>query len=653
MKRIISLLLSVVLTLGLVAANAVPVSAESEFSISDECVELLKSLEGFDKYPRWDYSQWTVGHGSRCPAEDLERYRANGITYEEADALLRKHAGNFAKSINSFIDKYDLEFTQNQFDALLLFTYNFGTAWLFRESSSWRAGLINGITGNDFMYEIGQWCHAGGSILKPLITRRLIEANMFINGVYSRTVPDNYCYVIYEFNGGEGETDVQAYNSDLDAPIRVIPTREGYTFAGWYTANEGGNKIMKLDRSTKNITLYARWVEGENADIGDEPVVEAPEEPDAMDPVTVKVTATDVNVRKGPGTNYSVIGRANKGDTMTITEVKTGSGYTWGKFNGGSWIALMYTNYNEVISQQPEETPTEPETQPTEPETQPTEPETQPTEPETQPTEPETQPTEPETQPTEPETQPTEPETQPTEPETQPTEPPVEDDPTVKGTVTGSDLRIRSGAGTNYSIVGLLQIGDRVTITERKTVGSMEWGKMEKGWISLTYVKLDEAAKEPEQESKPTEPEQEPENNTSSVQTGKVKVNDFLRIRSGAGTGYTVVGYYGPNDAVSILETKTAGGMTWGRTNKGWISMDYVVLDQSTQKPGEQPDTITGTVNVNDFLRIRSGAGTNYSIVGFLSPNERVTITETKKVNGMTWGKISSGWISMDYVIVD
>lgn len=634
MKRILSLLLSVVLVLGLLTANAVPVSAESDFSISDECVELLKAMEGFDKYPRWDYSQWTVGHGSRCPDEDLERYRANGITYEEADALLRKHAASFAKSINSFIDKYDLDYNQNQFDALLLFTYNFGNAWMFREGS-WRTGLINGVTGNDFMFEIGQWCHAGGSILKPLINRRLIEANIFFNGVYSRTVPDNYCYVIYEFNGGEGETDVQAYDSDLDAPIRVIPTREGYTFAGWYTANEGGTKITKLDRSTKNITLYARWVEGENAEIGDDPVVETPEESETMDPVEVKVTATDVNIRTGPGTNYSVTGTADKGDTMTITEVKTGSGYTWGKFGTNRWIALMYTNYSEVISQQPEEEET-----------------------------------------TEPETQPTEPETEPIEPETEPTEPPAEETPEesgVTGTVTGSDLRIRSGAGTNYSIVGWLQIGDRVTITERKTVGSMEWGKMEKGWISLTYVKLDEPVKEEEPEetvpeetepeteptepeTEPTEPEKEPEQTAPAAKTGKVKVNDYLRIRSNAGTNYSIVGYYGPNAAVTILETKNVSGTTWGRTDKGWISMDYVVLDQTAQTPAEpeeEPKTITGTVDVDDFLRVRSGAGLGYSIVGYLSPNERVTITETKTVNGMTWGKISGGWISMDYVIVD
>jgi uncharacterized protein YgiM (DUF1202 family) len=233
----------------------------------------------------------------------------------------------------------------------------------------------------------------------------------------------------------------------------------------------------------------------------------------------------------------------------------------------------------------------------------------------------------------------------------------------VKGTVVASDLRIRGGAGTNYEILGWLQIGDRVTITERKTVGGMEWGKTEQGWISLTYVKMDAPAQEPGQTPpetlppEPTEPETqpgEPEPSNPVHQTGTVNAYEFLRIRSEAGLSYTVVGYYGPNDRVTILQTRTADGMIWGRTDRGWISMDYVILDNETEEPPQQnPDVITGSVNVNDFLRVRGGAGLDNTIVGYLSRGERVTITETRNADGMTWGKISSGWISMDYVIVD
>ena len=673
MKRIISLLLSVVLLVGLVTVGAVPVSAESTFTASEELIEMLKAMEGFDLYPRWDYMQWTVGYGTACPSEDLERYRANGITEEEADALLRDKLESFGKSVNSFNDKYSLGFTQNQFDAILLFTYNMGHAWMF-QNGTFRQSLIDGDTGNDLMFTICKWSHAGGQILVPLIKRRLIEYNMFVNGVYSRTVPDNYCYVIYEMNGGTGETDVQGYDSSVTDTPRVTPTKDGYTFAGWYTANVGGTKVEVLDASVKNMTLYARWVVGDDVVVEDQP---AEEETEAMDPVTVTVTASDVNIRSGAGTNYSILGQASKGQQLTITEVQAGSGYTWGKFDGG-WIALMYTNYQEVMAQPP--VTTEPDV--TEPEA---------TEPPA--TEPEA--TEPEA--TEPEA--TEPESNGVTVTVTATDVNVRTGPgtnysivtqadkgdqlvitetasgsgytwgkfdggwialtytnystvgnqnsgstaSVMGTVTGSDLNIRSGAGTNYSILGQMQKGDRVEILEQKTVGSMVWGKTEKGWISLTYVKLDSTTTE-------ETPKQEETTTPAQTQMGTVVVDEFLRIRGGAGTGYSVVGYLGPNDRVEILETKTSGSITWGRISSGWISMDYVVLDGADTTTDTTPSTTQTKTITADCLRVRSGAGLSNTIVGYLYYGTKVEILETKTVDGMTWGRISTGWISMDYV---
>ena len=313
MKRMISLLLSMVLLLGTVAVAAVPASAKSEFIISDTCVQMIKDMEGFDKYPRWDYSQWTVGHGTRCPDKDLDRYRKNGITYEEADALLREYANSFGNSVNSFVDKHGLKVNQAQFDALLLFTYNFGTNWMVKDGS-FRAGLLSGLKGNDFLFEIGQWCHVtGGQILTNLIKRRLIEANMYLNGEYSTTVRENYCYVIYDFNGGDGITDVQCYDSNNPVASKVTPTRSGYTFAGWYTAKTGGHKVTKLDASVRNMKLYARWVEGTNAPVEDETPDISVDDTTKIDPVKVTVSANGVNLRKGPGTNYPSCGVVYKG----------------------------------------------------------------------------------------------------------------------------------------------------------------------------------------------------------------------------------------------------------------------------------------------------------------------------------------------------
>lgn len=623
MKRLISLLLSVVLFLGTVAVGTVPTSAASEFIISDECVQMIKDMEGFDKYPRWDYSQWTVGHGTRCPDEDYERYCENGITYEEADALLREYANEFGNSVNSFIDKHGLKLNQAQFDALLLFTYNFGTSWM-QKDGTFRSGVISGVKGNEFLFRIGQWCHVSdGQILTNLIKRRLIEANMYLNGVYSRTVRDNYCYVIYEFNGGDGVTDVQCYDSNDPVAPKVTPTRSGYTFAGWYTAETGGYKVTKLDESVRNMKLYARWVEGSNAPVEDDTPAPPVNESTKIDPVTVTVTANGVNLRKGPGTNYPTCGMVNKGKTLTITETMVATGYTWGKFDGG-WIALCFTNFDSVKDQGKEED--KPVTEPTEPEKEPEK----------------------------------------EEPKTG-----------TMGTVTGNEVRVRSGPGTNYKVLRYHNKGDRVEIFETKQVGNLTWGKLKDGWIAMSYVKLDEKAPEKEPEeiqptepeveeptqptepeveepTKPTEPEVEEPSEPAVLMTGTVKVNDALRIRAGAGTSYAVVGYLYNKDRVNIYETKQVGSSTWGRVDKGWISLNYVVLDKApssdtTEPEQPKPTTIKGTVTA-DCLRVRSGAGTNYEVVGYLYQGAKVEILETKQVGSTTWGRIKNGWISMDYV---
>ena len=53
----------------------------------------------------------------------------------------------------------------------------------------------------------------------------------------------------------------------------------------------------------------------------------------------VKVTATSLNVRKGPGTSYEVTTQIKKDQVFTITEVQG----DWGKLKSGAgWIHLGY-----------------------------------------------------------------------------------------------------------------------------------------------------------------------------------------------------------------------------------------------------------------------------------------------------------------------
>ena len=62
-------------------------------------------------------------------------------------------------------------------------------------------------------------------------------------------------------------------------------------------------------------------------------------------PYLVEVTATDLNIRKGPGTNYGKTGKFTGKGVFTITEERAGTGSNrgWGKLKSGAgWISLDY-----------------------------------------------------------------------------------------------------------------------------------------------------------------------------------------------------------------------------------------------------------------------------------------------------------------------
>ena len=264
MKRITSLLLAIVLFAGLVLSGAPIAHAASEMVTSDALVEVLKKEEGFSAKPYWDYSQYTVGYGTRCPDDMLEEYQQNGITEEEADLLLRNNLTKIENALNKkLIDAYGLTLTQGQFDALISFTYNCGTNWLNDPDGSLHKAIRKGTTGSELIRVFSLWCNAGGEILPGLVRRRLCEANMYLNGVYSTERPENFCFVYYNANGGSVAYRVQGYDANEGVAPAYTPTYEGNTFLGWYTAKTGGSKVTKLTKDLSGSTLYARWEGGE------------------------------------------------------------------------------------------------------------------------------------------------------------------------------------------------------------------------------------------------------------------------------------------------------------------------------------------------------------------------------------------------------
>lgn len=56
--------------------------------------------------------------------------------------------------------------------------------------------------------------------------------------------------------------------------------------------------------------------------------------------------------------------------------------------------------------------------------------------------------------------------------------------------VTAYGLNIRQGAGTEYKIMGVAKKGDILVIYEKKLNGTTQWGRCDKGWVSLKYTEV-------------------------------------------------------------------------------------------------------------------------------------------------------------------
>ena len=151
-KRLFCLILSLLLVVGLLPLGLRANAAES-MGMSQKGIDLLKEFEGFSRMPYWDYSQYTVGYGTRCPDEDLDRYLRDGITEAEAEALLRTYTDAIGRALNNFTASYGITLTQNQFDALAMFSFNCGTGWLYEEGQL-RSAVLNGATGNSLIHPL-------------------------------------------------------------------------------------------------------------------------------------------------------------------------------------------------------------------------------------------------------------------------------------------------------------------------------------------------------------------------------------------------------------------------------------------------------------------------------------------------------------------
>lgn len=63
------------------------------------------------------------------------------------------------------------------------------------------------------------------------------------------------------FDANGGTCDTTAMQTTLDSTLSTLPTptRDGYTFRGWFTATSGGEQVTTATVFIQNATIYAQW----------------------------------------------------------------------------------------------------------------------------------------------------------------------------------------------------------------------------------------------------------------------------------------------------------------------------------------------------------------------------------------------------------
>ncbi|WP_394863238.1 immunoglobulin-like domain-containing protein [Paraclostridium bifermentans] len=185
---------------------------------------------------------------------------------------------------------------------------------------------------------------------------------------------------------------------------------------------------------------------------------------------------------------------------------------------------------------------------------------------------------------------------------------------------TTANLHMRTGEGTGYKIVETISKGQKVEVLNNN--GS--WWKVKHndkvGYSYKNYLRV--------------------VNNKEVVKEVKVKVETSLNVRTGASTGYKIIGKLHNGDKLQVTGQKGNWYEVKYKGNVAYVSSDFCVdVNNSTNNEGNHESTNTNeTVKVTcNRLNLRKGASTNHRVIATLDQGKKLIVQE----------RLSNGWLKV------
>jgi len=144
-----------------------------ELKTNEAGLNLIKEFEGLRlKAYRCPAGVKTIGYGTTIYPGGNPVQMGDRCTEEEATEYLRSDIVKFENSVKLLINA---ELNENQFSALVSFTYNLGAGNLKKSTLRRRLNADDLDVGDEFL----KWNKAGGRVLSGLTRRRYAEKELY------------------------------------------------------------------------------------------------------------------------------------------------------------------------------------------------------------------------------------------------------------------------------------------------------------------------------------------------------------------------------------------------------------------------------------------------------------------------------------------
>ena len=160
---------------------------------SQRGIDLIKKFEGcILKSYKCPFGVWTIGYGHTSGVK-----KGQVITKNQAEKYLKEDLKKFEKGVSSYVK---VSLNQNQFDALVSFSYNVGLG-AFKNSTLLR--YLNKRDYSGASKELLKWNKSNGKVLNGLVKRRAEERKLFntpCNVYYTVKLGDTLSEIAEKYN---------------------------------------------------------------------------------------------------------------------------------------------------------------------------------------------------------------------------------------------------------------------------------------------------------------------------------------------------------------------------------------------------------------------------------------------------------------------